>query len=208
MIVGISGGSCSGKTTVCEKLKYNLEKVGVTVTLICQDNFYNNVGVGIGVDIENYNFDHPEAIDLDLLYDRVFALKNNNEVELPQYSFIEHKRLAETVTVKPAQVIIVEGILIFNHKELFDCFDLKVFVRADADTMLSRRLIRDEEERGRNARSILEQYNKFVRGSYKKYVAPWEQEVDLIIPNDKSNNRFIGTQILTNYILNIVQMDK
>jgi uridine kinase len=133
------------------------------------------------------NFDHPKAIDFDLLVDHLKKLKNGEIIEQPVYSFVTHNRTADTLITHPRKVIIVEGILIFNSKELRDLFDIKIFVHADTDERLIRRVKRDIEERGRNITEVLDRYQTTLKPMHQQFIEPTKNYADIIIPNDRYN---------------------
>ena len=134
------------------------------------------------------NYDHPQAFDTDMLVEHVRALKHNVPIKHPVYSFVDHDRQAETVLVKPSKVIIVEGILIFDHKELRDEMDIKVFVDTDADIRLARRILRDVRDRGRTMESVITQYTTTVKPMHEEFVEPSKKYADVIIPEGGFNS--------------------
>jgi len=197
-LIGICGGSCSGKTTVAHRIHSQLSNYGYHLSIISQDNFYRSLLHG--VDPAEYDFDSPDSIDFESIYECLQSLKNGQTAVIPQYDFTTHQRLQSTVSVKPTDIVIIEGILIFSQPQLMKIFDLKIFIKADPDTMLHRRLIRDEKERGRSAESILCQYARYVKPSYHRYVKPTQSLATIIIPNDEDNHQFTGTQIIVDYL--------
>jgi uridine kinase len=197
MLIGITGGSSSGKTHVAKLIEQSLKQNNTNVVLISQDNFYK--GLSDGDDEAEYNFDHPDAIDFDELIRVIISLKNNISCTIPIYSFEHHKRIGN-IFVEPADIIIVDGILIFTHQSVRDLFDLKIFVEASAETRLVRRIKRDQEERGRSLESIFFQYMKFVKSSYENYIKPTRKYCDVTIHNE-TNNVYVGLDIICNYVL-------
>lgn len=185
LIIGIAGGTGSGKTTVVQQILNELPANEVCV--ISQDSYYKSTDDLSYDDRIKINFDHPNAIDFPLLIEHVTLLKNSNTIEQPIYSFVEHNRNKKTTTTFPKKVIIVEGILILNNKELRNLFDIKIFVHADADERLIRRLKRDVEERGRDVNEVLTRYQTTLKPMHQQFIEPTKNFADIIIPNDKYN---------------------
>jgi uridine kinase len=185
MIIGICGGTGSGKTTVANRI---LESVSRDeVIFLQQDSYYRNLDQ-LPLDIRNVvNFDHPDAIDNDLLVRHVRELKAGRTVELPAYDFKSHTRLPETLRTGPRPIIIVEGILVFNEERLRDEMDVKVFVDTPDDIRFIRRLRRDVAERGRTVESVIEQYLSTVRPMHTQFVEPSKRAADVIIPEGGHN---------------------
>jgi len=184
-IIGIAGGTGSGKTTVVNQIINELPADEVCV--ISQDSYYNATDNLSYEERSKINFDHPRAIDFELLVKHLKALKNGKVVEQPVYSFVSHNRIKDTVKTHPRKVIIVEGILIFNSKELLDLCDIKVFVHADADERLIRRLRRDINERGRDIDEVLNRYQNTLKPMHQQFIEPTKNFADIIIPNDRYN---------------------
>ncbi|CAG2180643.1 unnamed protein product, partial [Oppiella nova] len=169
-VIGICGGSASGKTTVAQKI---IEALDVPwVTLLSLDSFYKVLNEDQHRLAHNneYNFDHPESFDLDLLVETLRKLKEGKRVEVPIYNFVTHSREKQTKTMYGANVIICEGILIFANKTLVDMMDMKVFIDTDSDIRLARRLRRDITERGRDLEGVIKQYNQFVKPMFDFYI--------------------------------------
>jgi uridine kinase len=185
MIIGICGGTGSGKTTVANRI---LESVSEDeVIFLQQDSYYRNLDE-LPLDIRNVvNFDHPDAIDNDHLVEHVRALKAGEAVELPLYDFKTHSRRAETLHMEPRPIIIIEGILIFAEQRLLDEMDIKVYVDTPDDIRFIRRLRRDVAERGRTAESVIEQYLATVRPMHMQFVEPSKRYADVIIPEGGHN---------------------
>ncbi|MDO9262192.1 MAG: uridine kinase [Flavobacteriaceae bacterium] len=185
LIIGLAGGTGSGKTTVVNQILHELPPDEVCV--ISQDSYYKETENLSYEDRTKINFDHPNAIDFDLLVKHVAELKKGNVIEQPVYSFITHNRTKDTHKTHPRNVIIVEGILIFNSKALRDLFDIKVFVHADADERLIRRVRRDIEERGRDINEVLGRYQSTLKPMHQQFIEPSKTYADIIIPNDRYN---------------------
>lgn len=184
MVIGIAGGSGSGKTTIAQNIK---EVYKDDVVILCHDYYYkSNENISLE-ERKKLNYDHPNSFDTDLLIEQLKALKKGDIINHPVYSFVEHTRLNETVEVKPAKVILVEGILIFENKELCDLMDIKVFVDTDADVRIIRRLLRDVKERGRDLDSVVNQYLGTVKPMHEEFVDPSKKRADIIIPEGGSN---------------------
>jgi len=185
LIIGIAGGTGSGKTTVVKQILDQLPENEVCV--ISQDSYYQATD-GMSYDQRTQiNFDHPNAIDFDLLVGDLKKLKKGDTIEQPIYSFVTHNRTKDTLTTPPKKVLIVEGILIFNSKELRDLFDIKVFVHADADERLIRRVKRDIQERGRDINEVLTRYQDTLKPMHQTFIEPTKNYADIIIPNDRYN---------------------
>lgn len=199
MIIGIAGGTGSGKTTIAQNIK---EVFKDDVAILCHDYYYkSNEGISLE-ERKKLNYDHPNSFDTDLLIEQVKTLKNGDIIHHPVYSFVEHTRLKETVEVKPAKVIIVEGILIFENKELCDLMDIKVFVDTDADVRIIRRLLRDVQERGRDLDSVVNQYLNTVKPMHEEFVDPSKRRADIIIPEGGSNT--VALSMLLEKIRNFI----
>lgn len=185
MIIGISGGTGSGKTTVANRI---LESVSASeVVFIQQDSYYRNLK-DLPLDYRQVaNFDHPDALDNDLLVNHLRKLRAGEAIELPLYNFKTHTRLNETRPVKPKPIVILEGILIFAEPRLLEYMDIKVFVDTPDDIRFIRRLRRDVAERGRTAESVIEQYLGTVRPMHIQFVEPSKRFADVIIPEGGHN---------------------
>jgi uridine kinase len=190
MIIGICGGTGSGKTTVANKI---LQSVSANeVAFIQQDSYYRDLD-RMPLDYrQQVNFDHPDALDNDLLVEHVRALKSGRAVELPIYDFKNHARRRETLGMEPKLITIIEGILIFNEKRLLEEMDIKVFVDTPDDIRFIRRLRRDIAERGRTVDSVIEQYLATVRPMHMQFVEPSKRCADVIIPEGGHNMVSIG----------------
>lgn len=184
-IIGITGGSGSGKSTVVKRIR-EAEPESV---MIAQDNYYKSAPFINNSNITAVNFDHPDAFDMDLLLSNLMDLKAGREIDMPQYDFVFHKRLEETVHVKPSKLIILDGLMIFYDKRIRDILDLKLYVDTPADIRFIRRLVRDIQERGRTVESVIEQYTKVVRPGHFNFIEPCKEYADLIIPEGGHNEK-------------------
>lgn len=185
-VIGVAGGTGSGKSTLVKRLQEAFKDEDV-VTL-SHDYYYKAHPELTYEERTKLNYDHPQAFDTDMLVEHVRALKHNVPIKHPVYSFVEHNRLEETVLIKPSKVIIVEGILIFDHKELRDEMDIKVFVDTDADVRLARRILRDVRDRGRTMESVITQYTTTVKPMHEEFVEPSKKYADVIIPEGGFNS--------------------
>ena len=179
MVIGIAGGSGSGKTTITRKL---MQSFAGQVSVLYHDNYYkahHNMSYDERAKI---NYDHPEAFDTELLISDLAQLKNGRTVTCPVYDYSIHDRSEKTVTVRPSKVIIVEGILIFENKALCDMMDIKIFVDTDADVRILRRIVRDVRDRGRSLESVVNQYLSTVKPMHEQFVEPSKRNADIIIP--------------------------
>jgi len=185
LVIGIAGGTGSGKTTVVNQILNELPADEVCV--ISQDSYYKATNNLTYQERTKINFDHPKAIDFELLVQHLKELKSGKIIEQPVYSFVTHNRIKDTLKTHPRKVVIVEGILIFNSKELRDLFDIKIFVHADADERLIRRVRRDIEERGRDVNEVLTRYQNTLKPMHQQFIEPTKNYADIIIPNDRYN---------------------
>ena len=181
LIIGIAGGSGSGKTTVVREIQRRM-KPQENVVVIPQDSYYKDQGHLPLEERQALNFDHPDSIDWKLLVKQLRDLKEGKAIDQPTYSYITCTRQPETVHVEPADIIIVEGILIFTCKELMDELDIKVFVDADDDDRLMRVITRDIVERGKNVEWVIDRYTKTVKPMYLQFIAPSKRYADIIVP--------------------------
>ncbi len=185
IVIGIAGGTGSGKTTLALKLK---EAFSDDVVILSHDYYYKDNSHLSYDQRVTLNYDHPNAFDTDLMVEDVKKLKAGLPIFHPVYSFVEHTRLPQKVEVKPTRVIILEGILIFESKALRDLMDIKVFVDTDADVRLIRRLLRDVRDRGRDLNSVINQYLSTVKPMHEQFVEPSKKNVDIIIPEGGFNS--------------------
>ncbi len=185
LIIGIAGGTGSGKTTVVHQIMNELSETEVGI--ISQDSYYKqNIGMSYE-ERSNINFDHPRAIDFELLVQHLNDLKAGKTIDQPVYSFVTHNRTDDSISTHPRKVMIVEGILILSNTELRDLFDIKIFVHADSDERLIRRLKRDIAERGRDMEEVLNRYQTTLKPMHQQFIEPTKAYADIIIPNDKYN---------------------
>ena len=197
LVIGIAGGSGSGKTTVVKAIKDRLKE---DVVVIPQDAYYKDSSNLTDEQKRNQNFDHPDAIDWDLLCKQLCELKEGKTIQQPVYSYISCSRSkTETVKVEPADVIIIEGILIFTCKKLRDQLDIKLFVDADDDDRLMRVMARDIRERGKNVEWVIERYTRTVKPMYLQFIEPSKRYADIIIPQGGHN------KVAINMIMNTVE---
>ena len=183
-VIGIAGGTASGKTTIVNKLK---DFFGDDVELISHDSYYKAHDDIPYEERAKLNYDHPSSFDTDRMIDDIKALKRGETVYIPVYDFSIHNRTDKTVKVEPKRVIMIEGILIFENKELRDLMDIKIFVDTDADERLMRRIIRDMKYRGRTIESIITQYQTTVKPMHEEFVEPSKKYADIIIPRGGEN---------------------
>jgi len=184
-IIGVAGGSGSGKTTVVENLIKVLGKK--SVTFISHDDYYKSQNHLSMIERVKTNYDHPQSLETNLLISQLIELVAGNAVKKPTYDFVKHTRSEKTVTLKPNPVIIVEGILVFESKKLRDLFDLKVFVDTEADIRIIRRIKRDIEERGRTFEYVVDQYLKYTKPMHNEFIEPNKRYADIIIPEGGKN---------------------
>ena len=184
LVIGIAGGTGSGKTTITRKL---CENFGPDVSVINHDNYYKAHHDMPYEERTKLNYDHPNAFDTDLLIEALKDLRQGKSVTCPVYDYTIHDRSEETITIKPARVIIVEGILIFENRELCDQMDIKIYVDADADVRILRRIVRDVRDRGRSLDSVINQYLATVKPMHEQFVEPSKRNADIIVPQGGHN---------------------
>ncbi|SDR94032.1 uridine kinase [Gramella sp. MAR_2010_147] len=185
LIIGIAGGTGSGKTTVVNQIIEELKNEEVDV--ISQDSYYQDTSHLSFEDRKKINFDHPKSIDFELLGEHLKELKAGNSIQQPVYSFTEHNRTGETIEIHPRKVVIVEGILILTHPEIRELFDIKIYVHADSDERLIRRLKRDIAERGRDLEEVLWRYQTTLKPMHQQFIEPTKEFADIIIPTNRYN---------------------
>lgn len=185
LIIGIAGGTGCGKTTVVNQILNELPEGEVGV--ISQDSYYKDTSHLNYDERVKINFDHPRSIDFELLEKHLKALRKGKSIEQPVYSFVKHNRTGDTIKTKPRKVMIVEGILIMTNPELREMFDIKIFVHADSDERLIRRLKRDISERGRDIDEVINRYQTTLKPMHEQFIEPMKEYADIIIPNNKYN---------------------
>ncbi|MBQ3259491.1 MAG: uridine kinase [Alistipes sp.] len=200
-VIGVAGGTGSGKSTLVKRLQEAFKDDDVAT--ICHDYYYKAHPELTYEERTKLNYDHPKAFDTDMMVEHIKALKSNVPVERPVYSFVEHNRTEEKVMVKPSKVIIVDGILIFENKELRDLMDIKVFVDTDADIRLARRILRDVRERGRSMESVITQYTSTVKPMHEEFVEPSKKYADVIIPEGGFNS--VAVSMLIHNIRSLIE---
>ena len=195
LVIGIAGGTGSGKSTLMEEL---VHRFGDEVTVLSHDNYYRRRD-GISMeDRQKINYDEPAALETDLMAKHLDQLRRGETVECPVYDFTQHNRSDKTMTLVPKRVIIVEGILIFENKELRDLMDIRIFVDTDADVRLCRRIARDVNERGRTLESVLDQYQTTVKPMHELYVEPSKKFANIVVPEGGRN--FVALDLILSRI--------
>ena len=195
LVIGIAGGSGSGKTTLLQNI---IETFGPAITVISHDNYYKRHDEMTYEERCKLNYDEPAALETDLMVRQLEALRNGQEILCPVYDFTVHNRSDETIRIKPERVIIVEGILIFENKELRDLMDIKIFVDTDADIRICRRIKRDVNKRGRSLESVINQYQDTVKPMHEKYVEPSKKYADIVVPEGGKN--LVALAMIQGYI--------
>lgn len=201
IIIGIAGGTASGKSTLAFKIK---EELGENVVIIPHDCYYRSLSNITLAEREQRNYDCPEAYETDLLIKDIKSLISGNSIERPIYSYTERLRQKETVLVQPAPIIIVEGILVLENEELSNLMDIKIFVDTDSDIRLTRLIDRDRKERGLDLDYIISKYKTTLKPMHEKYIEPCKKKADVIIPANKDNNN-IGFSIIIDKLRNIIK---
>lgn len=196
LVIGIAGGTGSGKTTVVNNILQQIDAEEVNV--LSQDNYYHDNQHLSLKEREALNYDHPKSIDFELLRKHIRDLKNGKSIKQPIYSFVTHSRTGEYISVTPKGVLIVEGILVLTDQELLREYGLKVFVHADSDERLIRRIRRDTKERGRSLEEVLHRYQTTLKPMHKEFIEPSKNEADLIVPNTRKNS--VAINFLTTVI--------
>ena len=195
--IGIAGGTGSGKTTITRRI---LDEFGGDVSVLYHDNYYKRHDDIPFPERKKLNYDHPNAFDTPLLVQHLDALRAGQAVECPTYDYTVHNRAAETITVVPAKVVVVEGILIFAEPELRERLDIKIFVDTDADVRILRRIVRDVKERGRTLDSVVNQYLTTVKPMHEQFVEPSKRKADLIVPEGGHN--LVALELLIKWVDN------
>ncbi|XP_031728790.1 uridine-cytidine kinase 2-A [Anarrhichthys ocellatus] len=208
-LIGVAGGTASGKSSVCSKIMELLGQNEIDhhqrqVAILSQDSFYRVLTPEQKAKALKcqFNFDHPDAFDNDLIIATLWDIKKGKTVHIPVYDFVSHSRKEETVTVYPADVVLFEGILMFYSQEIRDLFQMKLFVDTDTDTCLSRRVLRDINERGRDLESVLAQYITFVKPAFEEFCLPTKKYADVIIPRGVDN--LVAINLIVQHIQDIL----
>lgn len=201
ILIGITGGTGSGKSTIADALYSNFSKD--RITMIQQDMYYKDQSHLSMEERVKTNYDHPMAFDNDLLVEHLQKLIKGEAIEKPRYDFTVHNRAEDTTTVEPREIIIVEGILILEDERIRDLLDIKVYVDTDADIRILRRLVRDINERGRTVESVIDQYLKMVRPMHMEFTEPTKRYADIIIPEGGHN--YVAIDILMAKIKDILK---
>jgi len=195
LVIGIAGGTGSGKTTLMNNL---IDQFRDHVTLLSHDNYYKRHDDLTYEERCQLNYDEPAALETDLMAAHLDQLRQGNAIDCPVYDFTQHNRSDKTIHIVPRKVIIVEGILIFENKELRDLMDIRIFVDTDADVRLCRRILRDVEERGRSLESVLSQYQNTVKPMHEMYVEPSKKFANIIVPEGGQN--YVALDMITGRI--------
>ena len=185
IIIGIAGGTGSGKSTLAENIR---KEFANNITMLSHDYYYKSNSNLSFDERKKLNFDHPDAFDTDLLIEHLTKLKNGEIIYRPNYSFVDYIREEQTFKVIPKKVILLDGTLIFENKELRDMMDIKIFVDTDADIRFIRRLVRDVRDRGRTIDSVIEQYKTTVKPMHEQFVEPSKKYADIIVPEGGYNH--------------------
>ncbi|XP_078387358.1 uridine-cytidine kinase 2-like [Cetorhinus maximus] len=208
-LIAVSGGTASGKSSVCQKIvellgQNKVDQQQRQVVILSQDSFYKVLSTEQKAKASKgqYNFDHPDAFDNELILRTLKDIINGKTVSIPVYDFVKHARKSEMVQVYPADVVLFEGILVFYSQEIRDLFQMKLFVDTDADTRLSRRVLRDINERGRDLEQILTQYTTFVKPAFEEFCLPTKKYADVIIPRGVEN--LVAINLIVQHIQDIL----
>lgn len=201
LVIGICGGTGSGKTTVAERIQKAFPGEH-WVVMLQQDHYYKDLPHLPLADRARQNFDHPDSIDSALMIEHVRRLREGQAIERPVYDFTQHRRLPDTIRLEPRAALIVEGILIFENEALRDLMDIKIYVDTDSDLRFIRRLRRDIRERGRTMESVFEQYLGTVRPMHEEFVEPSKRHADVIIPEGGYNE--VGIDLVIQKILSLM----
>jgi uridine kinase len=202
IVIGIAGGTGSGKTTMIKRIKKEFNN---EITILSHDFYYKENSHLPFEERAKLNYDHPNSFETDLMVEHIKQLKAGNSIERPVYDFVIHNRRNETVRVEPAKVIIVEGILIFENKDLLNLFDIKVFIDTDPDVRIIRRIQRDVRERGRSLESVINQYLTTVKLMHEEFVEPSKKNADIIVPEGGYNS--VALQMLSDRIKNLLRVE-
>jgi len=197
-IIGVAGGTASGKTTVCDQIMHKLHDQ--RVSMLSMDSFYKGLCPEDKQNVNEYNFDHPNAFDVEEICQVLSILKSGKSAELPTYCFVTHQRLTETRIINSADVVIIEGILLFQFEQIVEQLNMKIFVDTDDDVRLARRIQRDTVERGRDVAGVISQYTKFVKPMFEQFVLPSKKIADIIIPWARGDN-LVAIDLIVQHIL-------
>lgn len=201
VVIGITGGSGSGKTTIAHKIVDQMQK-NEHILIMTQDSYYkDNTGIPMNIR-QNINYDHPDAFDIPLLREQINCLLKYEPIEMPVYDFKEHTRSKETIYTEPADIIILEGILVLASEDIRNLMDIKVYVDTDDDIRFIRRLERDIKERGRSLDSVIEQYLDTVKPMYHQFIEPTKRYADIIVPEGGENN--VAIDMLTTKVHSVL----
>lgn len=187
LVIGIAGGTASGKTYLVNELKKEFKEEGMSI--ICQDNYYHSNDHLTYEQRRSLNYDHPDAVDFELLTQHVLQLKKNKPIEQPVYAFQKHTRAKKTCNIRPSDLLVLEGTLVLSLPELRNLMDVKIFVDADADERLIRRIHRDVKERGRSVEAITNRYRNTLKPMHTRFVAPQKKLADAVILNTNKEAR-------------------
>ncbi|CAD8142697.1 unnamed protein product [Paramecium octaurelia] len=205
ILVGVTGGSAAGKTTLCETIKREIQyNSDVDMTILSCDSFYKGVDKSL-FDISQYNFDHPDSLDFDNAYEVISTLLSGRPASVPIYCFVNHKRLDQCSIMLPAQVIVFEGIMALYDERIRDLMSYKIFIHCDDDIRLCRRILRDVKERGRTVENVLFQYTQFVKRAFENFIEPLMSQADLIIPGHRSNH--VSVAFIVNHLKNMAKQN-
>ena len=196
-VIGVAGGTASGKTTVCNEIIQRLSNQRVVI--IAQDSFYRGLTKEEEENVSEYNFDHPDAFDKNALLECIHQLKKRQSVHIPIYDFKTHQRSAETKLVNPGEVVIVEGIMVLHMEEVRKELNMKIFVDTDDDLRLARRIKRDTISRGRDVDNVIAQYTKFVKPMFDQFISPSKRFADVIIPCGRDVNH-VAIDLITQHV--------
>ncbi len=201
IIIGIAGGTASGKTTLATQIKEEFQE---DVIVLSHDFYYKSLTNLTKAEREQRNYDCPEAFETDLLISHLQKLMTGQTIERPIYSYTERLRQKETITVKPAPIIVLEGILVLENEELADLMDIKIFVDTDSDIRLTRLIERDQKQRGLNLEYILTKYKDTLKPMHEKYVEPCKKKADIVVPANREKNE-IGFGIVVEKVRNLLK---
>ncbi|NLY73444.1 MAG: uridine kinase [Tissierellia bacterium] len=201
-LLAIAGGTASGKTTIVKEF---MDFLGERGQLIGVDSYYHSFSELSFEERTKKNYDHPSSIDMDLLYSDLLALKGGQTVEVPVYDYVNYTRSSKTHLVEPRDLIIVEGLFALYDARVRELFDLSVYVQADADERLIRRIIRDRKTRGRSLESIIDQYEKTVKPMHEAFISPTKKYANIILPGGAQNRK--GVELLKSYLISAIKED-